>query len=68
MTASTKMVCVSYDPARGEGTLLTDLTVYPQTPHRPDLPTDIRLYLCVGDAHDVHVGVARPIRIACYGM
>lgn len=48
-------MCVSYDPARCEGPLLTNLTVYPKTHYRPDLPTDIRLYLCVvGDAR-VHV-------------
>jgi len=54
------MVCVSYNPARErQGPLLTDLTVYPETPYRPDLPTDIRLYLCVVGDSRVHVDVRR---------
>lgn len=66
-----KTVRVLYDPARrGRGPLLTVTLpcTPPETPYRPDLPTDIRLYLrVVGDAR-VHIGDARPTRIACYDM
>lgn len=72
-------MCVSYDdPARRGGPLLTNLTtVYPETHYRPDLPTDIRLYLCVVGGARVHVvyafvvtvdGAPWPTRVACYGM
>lgn len=65
-----KTVRVLYGAARrGRGPLLTvTLPCTPRTPYRPDLPTDIRLYLCVvGDAR-VHIDDARPTRIACYDM
>lgn len=69
-TMKEKMVCVLYDPARTRkrSPSYRDITVYPKIPYRPDLPTDIRLYLCVvGDAR-VHIDHALPTRIACYDM